>query len=182
MRKNEKQQRKNIFSFWKKGKAPNIINWITYCDPKSTINLTRTKEIIDGRTEDCVTISGTMEEMNREARYLPWAGARCTTDDSTLNALRTMKSLSFKALGDGRDYYIRFPTFETMNGDHYVYVFPTMEDEVITVTVNIPGDLLQSGWSGKTFEFIQNNIINIQFETINSGPFNLKFWDIRLYK
>jgi len=103
-------------------------------------------------------------------------------DPPSLQAFQTMMSFSFKALGDGSRYTVRLPTYETREGDHYLYYFQTIKDEIISVKVNVPGDLIRLGWSGKEAEFIQESVMFFQIEIVNPGPFYLKFWDIKLYK
>jgi len=93
-----------------------------------------------------------------------------------------MKSLSFKVIGDGNEYNACFVTVDTIDeGDHWLYTFPTLKDEIITVTVNIP-DLIRRNWSGKGVEFIQNNFLYFQIHAVNPGPYDLKFWDIRIFQ
>ena len=110
-----------------------------------------------------------------------FAGTYGRPNSETLQAIRTMKSFSFKALGDGNRYYFRLPTFETIEGDHWVILFQTIDGEVITVKGNVPDDLFRYGWSGKEAEFIQENIMFVQVQTLRPGDFNLKFWDLRFY-
>jgi hypothetical protein len=93
-----------------------------------------------------------------------------------------MRSLSFKVIGDGGRYDMRLPTFETMDGDHWVYVFQTVKDEITSVHINIPKDLFRAGWSGKDAPFIQESIVSIQFLQIDPGDFNIKLWGFRFNK
>jgi hypothetical protein len=74
---------------------------------------------------------------------------------------------------------MRLPTFETIDGDHYVHVFQTVKDEISNVHINMPDDLFRLGWSGKDAPFIQGNIMFIQFQPVDPGDFNLKLWGLR---
>jgi len=128
-------------------------------------------------TEECIIMSGTMSD------YISaYSGAHGIIEETTLGALKTMKSFSFKVIGDGNEYSVRFVTAETIDGDHWMYTFPTVKDEILTITVNIPDDLFRRGWSDKDVGFNQNNIIYIQIQPVNQGRYDLKFWDIRLHR
>jgi len=151
--------------------------WDTFYEETSTITIAETNEIINGKTEDCITISGYLAAGSN--RY---CGILGVYDKETLEVVKKMKSLSFKVLGGGNSYYVLLPTADTINGDHYLYVFRTVKDTEITVTVNVPTDLRRFGWSGEEAEFIKENSIYLQFQPITSGPFTLKIWDIRFYK
>jgi len=154
-----------------------FLKWYKFGDKYSTFNVTVTNEEINGQTEECVIMSGTRSDYT-EAH----SGAHGISDETTLRALKTMKSLSFKAIGDGNEYSVCFVTVEGIDGDGWIYTFPTVRDEIITVTVNVPDDLIRIGWSGKKIEFIQNNFVYLQIQTVNPGPYDFKFWDIRIYQ
>jgi len=145
-----------------------------YADTETFV--TRKYEMIAGCNVKCVTITGTSSKDN----YIV-SGVYGRPNVPTLSAMRSMKAISFKAAGDGGDYCIKLPTLETLDGDNWLFVFPTVKDKVITVTVNVPESLVREGWNGKQAEFIQENIISLIFQPAYYGPFNLKFWDIKLH-
>jgi DNA-binding CsgD family transcriptional regulator len=156
----------------------NFIFWHPLCDNYSVSDVKTGMEEIDGKTEECVTISGVMSDA---AHF--YSGAHGTTDETTLKALRTMKSFSFKALGDGGDYTARLATIETLDGgDHYFYKFFAEKDKVISVTVNVPDDLVCLNWSGRNPKFNQNNIVYFKIQKFSPGPYRLKVWDITLFQ
>jgi len=152
--------------------------WYALGDENSTTNVTRKYEAIDGKNVKAVTITGTYTQGNEN-----FTGVYGRPNNSTLEAVRRgTKSISFDVLGDGKHYAVSFPTVETLNGDHYLYVFPTEKDKVTTVNINIPEDLSRQGWSGKEAEFVQENILFLLFHPAQYGGYNLKFWDIDLHK
>nr|AGS51744.1 hypothetical protein [uncultured bacterium contig00037] len=175
---------------WKEKNTVNVRTWYAISDENSTIRVSRTNEKIDGKTRDCVTISGVlyddkncvMTPLGYDGWGAPFAGAYGTPDDTTLQNLRTMKSFSMKVMGDGNEYFFRLPTMETIEGDHWLYVFPTVKDEIITVSAAVLDDFNRLGWSGNDVEFIQNNIMFFQIQAVNPGPYKLKFWDIKLHR
>lgn len=153
-------------------------------DPYSTINLTKTlghittsEHFPQGRIDEFYNITGTMSIDYPGA----FAAIYINPDESTLKIMRTMKSFSFKALGDGNRYSVKVVTAETIKGDGWLFEFQTEKDKIITVTVKVTDDLIRYGWSGEEAEFIQDHVVSFEFHSVSRGPFNLKFWDIRLY-
>ena len=165
-------------------------NWIAIADDISTIQVTRRNEEIDGKMQSTVTIAGMLYNDPEYPRVadgyfgldMPYSGAYGKPDAETLALLRTAKSFSFSFAGDGARYYMRLPTFETIEGDHWLIIFPTVKGEISSITFNIPADLFRLGWSEKAVEFIQENIMFIQVQPVDPGDYELKFWDIRLYQ
>ncbi|MCL2175954.1 MAG: helix-turn-helix transcriptional regulator [Treponema sp.] len=161
--------------------------WYPVYNSGSKSQISRNNEMIDGKAELVVTISGSLFDDKDASGYegfyagegLPYAGVIGEVSGKSLQAIRSMNSMSFKAKGDGSEYCIRFPTFETMDGDHYVYVFETVKDEIFNININIPGDIGRLGWSGKDADFIQNNIVYLQIQAVNPGAFHVKLWDFR---
>jgi len=156
--------------------------WIPFNDNNGSEKTvaTITNEIIDGREQECITITGKQADGNDRG---VWTGIYGMPDGPTLEAFqKKMRSFSFKVIGDGNRYTARLPTYETNDGDHFAYEFQTIKDEVVTVKVNVPEDLTQIVWNGNVKEFKQNSIMFFQIQIIDPGPFYLKFWDIKLYK
>jgi hypothetical protein len=103
-------------------------------------------------------------------------------DYATSKAMKSMSMLSFKVLGDGSDYWIMLPTIETnIDYDHYFKLFSTQNGKTSTITVNMKNDLVQCSFNGIPREFIQDNIIGLQFHNFRKQSFNLMIWDINLY-
>jgi DNA-binding CsgD family transcriptional regulator len=157
---NKEEHKFNLFA--------SFTHWNELRDEKSSIKVKATKEYI--------SIKGLLAD-----HITPFACVWGYPDSPTLNALRTMKSFSFKVKGDGNHFSIQLPTTDTED-DHWLYIFQTVKNKEITVTANIPGDLTRMGYSGKQIEFIQNNIRAFGFQAIDKGPFKLKFWDIKLFQ
>lgn len=152
-----------------------ISSWNTTPGNGSSINVrTTNKENIGGERYTTWTITGSLAPDS-------YAVAVGTPDSATLRAMRTMSSISFTILGDGKKYLVALPTRETNQiHDHYLLVFSTVAGEVITVTIFV-ADLAQGGHTGRQVAFNQNNIQQIQFQPVDQGAFNLKVWDIRLH-
>jgi DNA-binding CsgD family transcriptional regulator len=153
-------------------------------DPYSTINLTKTLGPIttseyfpQGRIDEFFIITGTMSVDYPGA----FAAIFINPDEPTRKIMQIMKSFSFKALGDGNRYSVKVVTAETIKGDGWLYEFNTEKDKIMTITVKVTDDLIRYGWSGEEAEFIHDHVVSFEFHSVSRGPFNLKFWDIRLY-
>jgi DNA-binding CsgD family transcriptional regulator len=166
---------------------PILDPWYAISDPNSTSRIFRADETIEGKIESCVTISGTLYNDEFFPRIngcyagkgMPYVGAFGRAYNESLAAIRTMRSLSFKVMGDGNRYYVRLPTFETIETDHWLYVFPTAKDEITSVHIAIPDDLFRLGWSGRDVKFVQGNVMFIEFQPVDPGDFNIKLWGVR---
>jgi len=170
-----------LYFQWKAPIATAFSPWIPFNDNNGSEKTVAaiTNEKIDGREQECITITGSQVEGNdRHA----WTGIYGMPDGPTLEAMRSMRSFSFKVIGDGNRYTARLPTYETNDGDHFAYTFQTVKDEVITVKVNVPDDLTQIVWNDNVKEFKQGSVMFFQIQIVDPGPFYLKFWDIKLYK
>ena len=169
------------------GFIPVIDPWYPICDSASRIELFKNDETIEGKMESCLTIAGMLYHDESQplidgisaGHRFPFSGAFGRVFGESLDAIRTMDSLSFKVKGDGNKYNVRFPTFETIDGDHWLYIFQTAKDEIMSVNINIPDDLFRYGYSEKNVEFIQNNIMFIQVHAVDPGDFNIKLWGFR---
>jgi DNA-binding CsgD family transcriptional regulator len=143
--------------------------WITFKDDTSSVNF-----II--KSKGVYVLSGSQ---GKEGGY---AGVIGFPDNDTCIAMKSMSMLSFKVLGDGNDYYIMLPTIETNKDyDHYFKQFSTQNGKITTITVNIKNDLARYSYNGIPREFIQDNIIGLQFHNFRKQPFELMIWDINLY-
>ncbi|MDR0290978.1 MAG: helix-turn-helix transcriptional regulator [Treponema sp.] len=144
-------------------------SWITYKDDASSVNFSI-------KSKGIYILSGSQ---GKEDGFAVVVGL---PDYDTGIAMRSMSMFSFKVLGDGNDYLVMLPTMETKEaGDHYSKQFSTQNGKITTITVNINNELAQPFWSDITREFIQDNIIGLQFHNFRKQSFNLLIWDINLY-
>ena len=176
------------FAPWKTYYIPGFDVWIPFSDENSTVTQVISTEIIDGKRVETITIFGVLyddpDTLMTERGYWaasPLAGTFGDPDDATNEILHKIKAISFKVLGDGHDYFFRLPTYDTFNEDHWLHIFSTVNGEVTSVTVNVPEDLVRHGWSGVEAEHILSRITTFQFQPVQAGPYNLKFWDIKIH-
>jgi len=167
---------------------PAVFNrWNTWTDKTgSSIDVTVTyDDSIEGEHFASYTMSGVLS--GAEGWYT--AGIILYPVPLTLQAMKRIKSFSFKVLGDGQPYKVQIATTDTQLGehdtDHYKIMFPTIIGQISTITINTD-DLMQQGY-GKQVPFIRDNIISMEFmiqrELLaeSSEPFHLKVWDIRIF-
>jgi len=152
-----------------------IANWYPTNDKYSESKITKVNKEINGHTKECIMISGVMSGY----KYA-FSGASSVPFSSVYKSLWTMKSVSFKVLGDGNKYFISFPTNETADGDRWLYEFTTVKDETSTVTVRIPEDLTRKNWSLKEIKFNKKDVTSIQIQALSFGRYDLLVWDILL--
>jgi len=164
-----------IYSTWSKSNSAYIANWYPTNDKYSKSEISKVNKEINGHTEECIMISGVMSGY----KYA-FSGASSVPFSSVYKSLWTMKSISFKVLGDGNKYFISFPTNETPDGDRWLYEFTTVKDEVSTITVKIPEDLIRKNWSHKEVAFFTKDVTSIQIQAISFGGYDLLVWDIKL--
>ena len=153
--------------------------WFALGSARSETNVTRKRELINGKEELVVGISGTL------GLNINLAGVYGSPNAETLELLRTMKAISFMFQGDGNRYSFSLPTIETQSlpysgyDKHWMTVLQTENDEISSITIEIPGDLI---WLNQDYiDFIQENVIFFQIQPIDPGDYNLRFWDIRLH-
>jgi len=156
----------------------------------SSLTVTVTPDdIIDGKPFTSYAMTG---ELFGE-KYQGFAIMSLYPAPFTQQAMRKMTSFSFKIMGDGTPYMVRFTTAETIveNGDmdHYGTMFPTAKGQISTITIDTD-DLMQRG-NGIPVPFNPNNIQSVEFvieggflaesSGQSSRQFNFKIWDIRIF-
>jgi hypothetical protein len=155
-----------VFSRW-------IINKDTL---GSTTKITEEIEHIDGQYFPTINISGKLVPENHS-----FAGGYAIPTPSTLEAMRKMKSFSFKILGDGNTYAITLPTIDTRlkgENNHYCKLISTVNSQIQTITVKI-SELSQIPYWGSQVPFILGNVEFFQVHAYSTNKFNLKIWDVR---
>jgi hypothetical protein len=161
--------------------------WFAMGDEKGLSLVFRQPLDINGKEKSVVSISGTLETDD-----ITYHGVYGRPNPATLEVMKEMKSFSFTYRGDGNRYYISFPTTETIEyinpylgkdeiyGNHWLTILQTVKDEISTVTINIPDDLIWLGESSTHPPFILRNFNCLQVQPIDLGPYHLQWWDITL--
>ena len=145
----------------------------------SRISLIEDVEELDCEIFMTYNISG---EITNQYEY-GYAGWYAYPDDPTKEVLKTIRSFSFKVVGDGQTYFVMLATSDIEDSSFYRTTFTTKKDQVMTVNVRL-GSLAQPEDWGIKKRFNQNNATQIQFQTTNNGKpgtFKLKVYDLKLY-
>jgi len=162
--------------------------WFAMGDEKGSSFVTRQKEIVNGKEEWVVSISGI-----QETNDIKFSGVYGRPSPKTLEEMRSMESISFSYMGDGKRYYIGFPTIETIEynssipigkdevyGEHWMIILETVKDELSTVNINIPDDLIWLDENDGKPPFILVNLNCMQIQPADTGDYCLKWWNIML--
>lgn len=110
-----------------------------------------------------------------------FVGWQCDPDPATLAALKNAKGISFKVLGDGKRYTVKYRTTSVRDEAHHEFHFNTRAGEVQEVTVQMR-QFIQPAW-GATVRMNQANVINVAFQTHEGwrpGTYNITVWDLRI--
>jgi hypothetical protein len=163
---------------------PSAWAWGTFTDAanqgSSRISLIEDVENIGGDVLMTYNISG---EITNQYEY-GYAGWYAFPDDPTKELLKTIKSFSFKVLGDGNTYFVMLATSDITDASFYRTTFTTKKDQVTTVNVRV-GSLAQPEDWGIKKRFNQANATQIQWQTTNNGKpgtFKLKIYDLKIYE
>jgi len=167
-----------------RGGEPGAWTWGTFTDAgnqgSSRISLIEDVEEIDGGVFMTYSING---EITNQYEY-GYAGFYAFPDDPTKELVKTMKSFSFRVLGDGQTYFIMLATSDIEDSAFYRTTFTPKKDQVTTVTVKV-GSLSQPDDWGIKKKFNQDNALQVQWQTTNNGKpgtFKLKIWDLRVHE
>ena len=169
--------------------TPAVGSWGTYDDHEvpnngsSTAELVELEEMIDGQMTTVYKVTG-----NLTTQFVyGFAGWYIDPDEDTFNRLKTAKGFSFKILGDGQRYTIKYKTTDCqVDYCYYEYSFDTVAGEAVTIEVPMKY-LMQPSWGiWKTLN--QNNVIGVEWQThevwrknTTTNPFEIKIWDFRVY-
>ena len=138
------------------------------------------EEVIDGETVQTVSIHGTV---TATAQYGE-SQSKIIPDEATLELLRTCTAISFKVLGDGRNYILRMPTKAVTDWGFHMNRFNTTQGEVEEIFLPIRS-FRQPDWAAGQ-RFYQNQVELIEFTTRNNaegglGDWAIKIWDFKLH-
>jgi hypothetical protein len=156
--------------------------WMVYDDSgdggSSTVAFTIADEVIDGETKSVISVNG-----NVTTRFqYGFAGWGLDADEETMEAYKTASALSFKILGDGKRYSIKFKQSNVRDHCYHEYVFATEAGEVLTIEVPIRF-FMQPSW-GTPVRLNQSLITGIEWQTHESwrpATFQIKMWDFMIH-
>jgi len=127
-----------------------------------------TSSIVMSESDGAINISGTVTSVYD----FGYVGLMAFPDETEMENLKKMASISFKVKGDGRSYRIVLPTSNVTDYGYYTATFTATSAEK-TVTLNIT-DFRQPTWA-KSVALNLNLLERIQLQTADgfTGAFNL---------
>ena len=157
--------------------------WFAYNDEadkgNSTAELTAAEEVIDGQTVTTYTVRG---NITTQFQY-GFAGWGINPDPATLELFKTAKAFSFKILGDGKRYTLKYKTSDVKDYAYHEYSFNT--DNGVAKEVEVPmGFFMQPSWTANTVRLRPENVIGVEFQTHESwrpNRFEVKTWDFKVF-
>jgi len=161
----------------------NGFKWSVYDDTanggSSVINMNSAMEKIGGKEVHVVTLTG---KVTTKYQY-GFAGVAVDPDEATLQALKIGKGISFKTIGDGKQYRVRIETSDITDYDYYGKVFYAPKDSKPKEVVVPYSSLTQEGWGAKK-KFNPENIVKISFQTVGQpiSSFEFKIIDLKPMK
>jgi hypothetical protein len=166
--------------------VPYVGEWGPYSDANPPDNgdstVTMTTDTRDGMT--AYTLKG---EVSTKFEY-GFAGVAITPDAATLASLKTAKGISFKVLGDGKRYTVKYHIAAVRDWAHHEFSFDTKAGEVMTI--NVPMRMfMQPAW-GRPISLnaaSQRRAQEVSFQTHEvwrvvdkRTPFEITVWDLRI--
>jgi len=160
--------------------------WMTYSDIEgdggsSTAEMVIAEEEIDGASVTTYSVTG---NVTTQFRY-GFAGWGLDADEETLERYKTARALSFKIIGDGSRYTIKFKLRTVTDHCYHEFTFPTTAGEVMKVEVPMRF-FMQPSW-GDAVRFNQAQVIGVEWQTHESSrtaannPFSVKMWDFLIH-
>jgi|TergutMp193P3_1026864.scaffolds.fasta_scaffold100419_2 hypothetical protein len=149
----------------------------------STAEITSAEETIDGETATVYTITG-----NVTTKYIyGFCGWVVTPDEETFARFQKASGFSFKVLGDGKRYAIKYKTKEC-ESDYCYYEYGFNTEPGVAVTIEVPIKFFQQPSWGQWKRLNQESVTGVEFQThenwrksADSNPFEVKFWDFKVY-
>jgi Response regulator containing a CheY-like receiver domain and an HTH DNA-binding domain len=150
----------------------------------STAEIFVTREEIDGVVIDSVlNIKANLIKRENKKEY----AQAYTYKESIIQRLRQANGIRFKALGDGKSWFVEFKTIEsTPERDHanYLYKFVTVRDQVIVVDISYSNIYLPEWFEQYSFDFNKETIKGLDIvkgPLCQYGSSLLKIFDFEIY-
>jgi len=150
----------------------------------STAEIFVSREKIDGMVIDSVlNIKANLVKRENKNEY----AQAYTYKESIIQRLRQANGIRFKALGDGKSWFVEFKTIEsTPERDHanYMYKFVTVRDQVIVVDISYSNIYLPEWYEQYSFDFNKETIKGLDIvksPLCQYGSSLLKIFDFEIY-
>ncbi|MCL2229735.1 MAG: CIA30 family protein [Treponema sp.] len=163
--------------------------WMTFSDRSSdggssTATLTTAEEEIGGRTVTTYTVVG---NVTTQFEY-GFAGWGLDADGDTMNAYKTAKKLTFRIIGDGNNYSIKFKLSTVTDYAYHQYTFDTVAGQEMLIEVPMQF-FMQPSWASTPVRFNPALVTGVEWQTHESwrtdprnNPFRIKMWDFMIHR
>jgi len=168
------------------GIGPGVLatgEWNAYNDASdggdSLSELVIAKEEIDGETVTTYAVKG---NVTTKFQY-GFAGWGIDPDEETLERFKAATAFSFKILGDGKRYSLKFKLSTVKDFAYHEYTFNTEEGVVSNIEVPMKF-FMQPSWTSSPVSMRPQNVIGVEFQTHESwrpGTFQIKMWDFKVH-
>jgi hypothetical protein len=164
--------------------VPIVGEWKTFLDADN-----------DGGDSDVTMTNGTRDGMTTyifkggvttKFQY-GFVGWQIDPDAATLAALKKAKGISFKCIGDGKRYTVKFRIDTVTDWAHHEYSFNTRAGEVMTIDVPL-NRFMQPAWAGEKKNMNTGRVFDVSWQTHEvwreggvRTPFEITIWDVRVY-
>ena len=151
---------------------------------KSTAEIYVTREEIDGVVIDSVlNIKANLVKRKNKNEY----AQAYTYKEDIIQRLRQAKGIRFKALGDGKSWFVEFKTIESTperNNANYMYNFGTISGQVIVVDIPYSSLYLPEWHEQYAFDFNKETIKGLDIvkcPLCQYGSSFLQIFDFEIY-
>jgi hypothetical protein len=111
-----------------------------------------------------------------------FTGWQFTPDAATLANLKVAKSISFKCIGDGKRYTVKYRTSDVKDYANHEFHFNTKEGQEVTIDVPIRM-FMQPAWASPKVAMNPSRVFDVSFQTHENwrpGSFEITVWDLRV--
>jgi len=150
----------------------------------STAEIYVTREEIDGMVIDSVlNIKANLVKRENKNEY----AQAYTYKEDIIQQLKQANGIRFKALGDGKSWFVEFKTIESTperNHANYIYKFGTVRDQVLVVDIPYSSLYLPEWFEQFKFDFNKKTIKGLDIvkgPLCQYGSSLLKIFDFEIY-
>jgi len=164
---------------------PVIGEWAAFSDDGNGGNSTIEMAEIEKDGLIAYRFTGLVTDDSYDGYVYGYTGWEVTPDADTLEALKTAKGISFKVIGDGQDYLIKYRISNVTDHAHHEYRFETDPGQEVTVEIPI-NFFMQPSWGtevGALSERNMQNVTAISWQTHESwrpGTYDITIWDVKV--
>lgn len=159
--------------------APVVGEWKTFSDSDSdggdsTITMTT-------GTRDGMTTHIFKGNVTTQFQY-GFVGWQIDPDAATLANLKKAKGISFKCIGDGKRYTVKFRINTVEDWAHHEYSFNTRAGEVMSFEVPM-NRFMQPAWTNDRKPMRADRVFDVSFQTHEMwrpDTFEITVWDLRV--